>query len=106
MAILCVDGGYSYLNTVENSASNSSANWSGQKKCLLRKYMTVCTTVGRVVWSNCSFEGRMTDNGIMEMIITGKVPEAENLVEFLKENKDRILLLKIVLLEKNLSERF
>ena len=44
--------------------------------------MTVCTTSGRIIWSNYAFPGRMTDNQIMAQIFTE--PEkcnAEDLVD-------------------------
>lgn len=46
LVILIADGGYSYLNAVHMSTSESAVNWSGQKKTHLRKYMTVCTRLG------------------------------------------------------------
>ena len=46
LVILIADGGYSYLNAVHMSSSESAVNWSGQKKTHLRKYMTICTSLG------------------------------------------------------------
>lgn len=46
LVILIGDGGYSYLNAVHMSTSESAVNWSGQKKTHLRKYMTICTRLG------------------------------------------------------------
>lgn len=46
LVILIADGGYSYLNAVHMSSSESAVNWSGQKKTHLRKYMTICTRLG------------------------------------------------------------
>ena len=46
LVILIADGGYSYLNAVHMSSTESAVNWSGQKKTHLRKYMTVCTRLG------------------------------------------------------------
>lgn len=46
LVILIADGGYSYLNAVHMSATESAVNWSGQKKTYLRKYMTICTSLG------------------------------------------------------------
>lgn len=43
---------------------------------------------GRIIWSGASFEGRLSDNAIMELIINEKIPEAAELVAFLKNNKE------------------
>jgi hypothetical protein len=39
-------------------------------------------------WPGASFEGRLSDNAIMDRIINEQLPEAAELVAFLKNNKE------------------
>ena len=54
--------------------------------CLFEFYPSLKS--GRIIWSGASFEGRLSDNAIMELIINEKIPEAAELVAFLKNNKE------------------
>ena len=47
LVVLIADGGYTDINAIYTSASESAVNWSGQKKCIQRKYMTICTSLGK-----------------------------------------------------------
>ena len=59
--VIVVDGGYSYLNVIGNSDSDSTDNWSSHKGRPLRKYRTICSTTGHNLFSGTHWPGRLND---------------------------------------------
>ena len=91
LQVIIADGGYSYLNAIGMSGSDSTENWSGHKHRPLRKYMTICSSTGHLLFSNTSWPGRLTDNDIMKRIFSGEVESANPLLELIRTNKTLLI---------------
>ena len=89
--VIIADGGYSDLNAIGMSGTDSTENWSGHKHKPLRKYMTVCTSTGHILFSNTSWPGRMTDNEIMKKIFSGEEESANSLLAMIRGKKTLLI---------------
>jgi len=89
--VIIADGGYSDLNAIGMSGTDSTENWSGHKHKPLRKYMTVCTSTGHILFSNTSWPGRVTDNEIMKKIFSGEEESANSLLEMIRGKKTLLI---------------
>ena len=89
--VIIADGGYSDLNAIGMSGTDSTENWSGHKHKPLRKYMTVCTSTGHILFSNTSWPGRVTDNEIMKKIFSGEEESANSLLEMIRDKKTLLI---------------
>ena len=91
--VLVADGGYVYLNQCPTDESASKDNWSGQKKRPLRKIMTICTTGGRIIYSNNSFGGKRDDSQIMKLIFTEEETNAsKDLMNLIRQHKVTLIV--------------
>ena len=91
LQVIIADGGYSFLNNIGMSGADSTDNWSGHKHRPLRKYMTICSTTGHILFSNTSWPGRLSDNDIMKSIFKGEVESAGPLLELIKSHKTLLI---------------
>lgn len=89
--VIIADGGYSYLDAIGMSGSESTENWSCHKNRPLKKYMTICSSTGHILFSNTSWPGRMTDNDIMKSIFKGEIECAHPLLELIKSHNTLLI---------------
>ena len=91
LQVIIADGGYSFLHNIGFSGTDSTENWSSHKGCHLRKYMTICTSTGHILFSNTSWPGRLTDNQIMKQIFSGEIDSASSLLELIRNKKTLLI---------------
>ena len=91
LQVIIADGGYSFLNSIGMSGTESTENWSSHKGRHLRKYMTICTSTGHILFSNTSWPGRLTDNQIMKQIFSGEIDSASSLLELIRNKKTLLI---------------